>query len=129
MPTALKVVVAVNVISVVAILLAGVAIGGGFVSGVFPTDEGHEISGAGREVHAREHRRAVAVGFGDVLEVDEIHGGHAARRARRGAQCRVGKRTGRPKPAWQTAARAACLSGPGGVSRLDLSEKPPLRSD
>lgn len=43
MPTALKVVVAVNVISVVAILLAGVAIGGGFVSGVFPPDEGHEI--------------------------------------------------------------------------------------
>ena len=43
MPAALKVVVAVNVISVVVILLAGAAIGGGFVPGVFPPNEGHEI--------------------------------------------------------------------------------------
>jgi len=43
MPAALKVVVAVNIVCAIAIILLALSAGGGFVSGVFPPDEGHEI--------------------------------------------------------------------------------------
>jgi hypothetical protein len=43
MPAIFKVVIAVNVGSVLAIAFAAVLAGGGFVSAVFPPDEGHEL--------------------------------------------------------------------------------------
>lgn len=43
MPASLKVVLVVNVLTAAAILLAAAVIGGGFTSGSFPPDEGHEI--------------------------------------------------------------------------------------
>ena len=43
MPAIFKVVIAVNVVSVLAIVFVAVLAGGGFVSAVFPPDEGHEL--------------------------------------------------------------------------------------
>ena len=43
MPASLKVVLVVNVLSAAAILVAAVAIGGGFASGSYSQEEGHEI--------------------------------------------------------------------------------------
>lgn len=43
MPAIFKVVIAVNIVCVIALALVALVAGGGFVSGVFPPDEGHEI--------------------------------------------------------------------------------------
>ena len=43
MPAGLRVIFAVNIASIIAILLVAVAIGGGFIFGAFLSDEGHEI--------------------------------------------------------------------------------------
>lgn len=43
MPAALKVVIAANVVSFVALALLALASGDGFTSGVFPPGEGHEL--------------------------------------------------------------------------------------